>query len=164
MRRVLGVCALIASVAACSSGVGESITDVSAPFGGVYTLRRMNAAELPLYFSPAWYPGRASIPGLLSSTLLSADLIVRPDGTYTWITQLEEVATKPQTNLPEYIVFRIRREANGTWSFTESTGAVSLQGIDQFGAYILTGLASSRELTLSSTFAGRPNSTFVLER
>ena len=165
MRRLVEAFAVVACLASCSSGSGEMITDPNAPFGGVYALRLMNAAELPLYFSPAWYPGQGSSPGLQYTTVLSGDLLVRPDGTYTWSTMLEEVVAKPQTTLTgEYVILKIRREANGTWKYTESTGALSLEGIDQFGPYVLTGSATNRELALTSTFIGRQNSTFVLAR
>ena len=165
MRRLVEAFAVVACLAACSSGSGETITDPDAPFGGVYALRLLNAAELPLYFSPAWYPGQGSTRGVQYTTLLSGDLLVRPDGTYMWSTLLEEVVAKPQTTLTgEYVVLRIRREANGTWTYEPSTGAVSLQGIDQFGSYVLTGSATSTEVTLASNFSSRGNSRFVLAR
>lgn len=164
MRGLIGACAVVVCLSACSRSAVETITDVDAPFGGVYSLREMNEAALPLHFSPLWYPGRGSSPGMLYASLLSGDLLVRADGTFTWTTLLEEVATKPNTVLVEYVTWKIRREANGTWTYTPSTGAVSLQGTDQFGAYQLTGTATSTEVTLSSTFEGRTNSRFVLER
>ena len=164
MRRLIGACAIVASLVACTRGGGETITEPDGPFGGVYSLRQMNEAPLPLYFSPAWYPGRGSSPGVQTTTLLSGNLLVRPDGTYTWTTMLEEVTLKPQTVLTEYVVLKVRREANGKWTYSPATGAVSLEGADQFGPYVLTGSATSDELTLTSTFAGRANSTFVLER
>ena len=151
-------------LSACSRSAVETITEVDAPFGGVYSLREMNEATLPLYFSPLWYPGRGSSPGLVYATLLSGDLLVRPDGTFTWTTLLEEVATKPNAVLPEYVTWTIRREAKGTWTYEPSTGAVSLHGADQFGPYELTGSATSTEVTLTSTFIGRTNSRFVLAR
>ena len=164
MRGLIGACAVVVCLSACSRSAVETITDVDAPFGGVYSLREMNEAALPLYFSPLWYPGRGSSPGVLYVTLLSGDLLVRPDGTFTWTTLLEEVATKPNTVLPEYVTWQIRREANGTWTYEPSTGAVSLQGIDQFGSYVLTGSATSTEVTLASNFSSRGNSRFVLAR
>ena len=164
MRRLIGACALVASLAACSREGGETITAPDGPFGGVYSLRQMNDSPLPLYFSPAWYPGRGTSPGSQATTLLSGDLFVRSDGTYTWTTMLEEVTLKSQTVLTEFVVLKVRREANGKWTYSPATGAVSLEGTDQFGAYVLTGSATTGGLTLTSSFAGRANSTFVLER
>ena len=164
MRRLVESCVLVACLVACSSGGSETITEVDGPFGGVYELREMNNAPLPLYFLVAWYPGRGSGPNVLSTTLLSAHLVVRPDGTFTWLTELEETASKPESAFPEYVVWKVRREADGLWSYDASTGAVSLQGIEAFGTYTLTGSATGTVLSLSSTFTGGSNSTFVLER
>lgn len=163
MRTRIGSFALIACLVACSGGA-ETITEPDGPFGGVYHLRQVNDAGLPFYFFPAWYPGRATIPGLLSTTLRSAELNVRPDGSYTWSTQLDEVASKPGSTLLETVAWSVRRDAYGTWTYTPATGTVSLEGIDQLGPYVLTGTVTSNVLTLSSTFTGKPNSTFVLER
>lgn len=144
---------------------GEAITEVEdGPFGGVYSLRQMNDAPPPLYFWPWWYPGQASVPGSMSTTLRSAELTIRPDGSFTWSTLVEESARRPESTMLEYISWTVRRDAYGTWTYTPSTGAVSLEGFDQFGAYVLTGSAASKVLTLSSNFTGKPNSTFVLER
>ena len=164
MRRLIESLAIVACLAACSKG-GETITDVDdGPFGGVYTLRAFNEAPLPLYFAPWWYPGRGGAANILFTTVMSGNLTVRPDGSYTWTTVLEEVSPKPNASLPEFVVSTVRREANGTWTYTATTGAVTLEGIDQLGAYVLTGSATSTGLTLSSTFTSRANSTFVLER
>ena len=162
MRSLVRACVLVACLVACDGG-RERITEVESSVGGVYSLRQMNDASLPLYFSPWWYPGQGSSPGSQSSTLVSANLALRPDGTFTWSTLLEEVALRPDAPLPDYVFFTVRREASGNWSRT-SSGVVSLEGIDQFGAYVLTGSMTSTGLTLSSTFASRQNSTFVLER
>ena len=163
MRRLISSLAILACLAACSRG--QTFTDVDdGPFGGVYTLRQLNDAPLPIYFSPMWYPGQGSGPNVVSTTMTSGNLTVRPDGSFTWTTVLEEVATKQNTVLPDYSFSTVRREANGTWTYTAATGAVTLSGVDQFGNYVLTGSATSTTLTLSSTFTGRPNSTFVLER
>jgi hypothetical protein len=163
MRNLVGACAFVASLAACGGG-SETITEAEGPFVGIYSLRQVNDAPLPLYFSPAWYPGRGSGPNVLFTTMLSGDLIVRGDGTFTWSTLLEEVSSKPNTVLQEFVVFKVRRETTGGWTYTESTGAVSLQGIDPSGYYHLAGSAASTSLTLSTNFPSGPNSTFVLER
>lgn len=163
MRTRIGSFALIACLVACSGGA-ETITEPDGPFGGVYHLRQVNDVGLPFYFFPAWYPGRATSPNLLSTTLRSADLVVRPDGSYTWSTQLDEMASKPNSTMLEYVVWSVRREAYGTWTYTPATGAVSLEGLDNSGTYVLTGTVTNNVLTLSSTFTGTPNSTFLLER
>lgn len=163
MRNVVGACALVACFAACDGG-GEAITEAEGPFVGIYSLRLVNDAPLPLYFSPTWYPGRGSGPNALSTTMLTGDLIVRADGTFAWSTLLEEVSLKPNTVLTEYVVFKVRRETTGGWTYSESTGAVTLEGIDPSGFYRLTGSARGTSLTLSTTFTTGTNATFVLER
>ena len=164
MRRLVQSVVLVACLAACTQGGQDILLDETGPFGGIYKLRQLNEAAPPLYFSSTWYPGRGISANVQSSTLMSADLTVRPDGSFTWSTLLEEVASKPGSYLPEIIILTTRREASGTWSYTASTGAVSLQGTDQTGAYVLNGSVSGNGLTLSSTFTTRVNSTFVLER
>jgi len=164
MRRLVEAFMVVLCLVACSGG-GETITEVDdGPFGGVYSLRTLNEAPPPLYFWPLWYPGRASIPGQQSTTLLSAELTIRPDGSFTWSTLSQEVARKPNSTMLEYVSWTVRRDAYGTWAYTAPTGAVSLEGIDQFGPYVLTGSTTSTGLTLSTKFIGSMNSTFVLER
>ena len=162
MRRLIGSLAIVVCLVACSRGGEVFVPEMEGPFGGTYTLRQLNDAELPLYFSPTWYPGQGSGPGVQSTTMLSGYLTVRADGSFIWSTMLEEVAAKPGAYMPEWVVSSVRREANGTWRYTPSTGAVSLEGIDRFGPYLLEGSTTSSGLTLVSTFTGRPNSTFVL--
>ena len=77
---------------------------------------------------------------------------------------VQESAQKPNSSLLEYVSITVRRDAYGTWTYTPSTGAVSLEGLDQFGPYVLTGSTTSTVLTLASTAADRPYSRFVLER
>ena len=96
--------------------------------------------------------------------MVSADLTIRPDGSFTWSTLLEESARRPESTLLEYVSWTVRRDAYGTWEYTPSTGAVSLEGLDQFGPYVLTGSTTSTVLTLSSNSTDRPYSKFVLER
>jgi hypothetical protein len=163
MRRLVAACAFIACLAACS-GATETITDPDAPFGGVYSLRQVNGASLPLYFWAAWYPGRASMTNVQSSSLVAGDLSVLPDGSFVWSTQLDEVALKSETLVPEYVVWKVRRDAYGKWTYTPETGVVSLTGSDQSGTYVLTGTATGGVVTLSSTLTNAPNQTFVLER
>lgn len=163
MRRLVGACAVIACLAGCSAA-SDTITDVDSPFGGVYRLRQVNEASLPLYFWPFWYPGRSSGPNVQSSTLVAADLSVLPDGSFVWSTLLDEVATTSGSVLPEYVVWEVRRNAYGTWSYTPATGTVSLTGLDQSGTYVLVGSTASGVVTLSSTSTNMPNQTFVLER
>ena len=164
MRRTVEAFVVVCSLVACSGG-REAITEVDdGPFGGVYALREINDAPPPLYFWPLWYPGRSGILGVQSSTLVSADLTIRPDGSFTWSTLLQETATKPGSTMLEYVGWTVRRDAYGKWAYTPSTGAVSLEGLDQFGPYVLTGSATGSVLTLSSSFEGRPNLKFVLER
>ena len=162
MRRLVEACAVVACLAA--SGCVESIAAVDDRGGTVYSLRQVNEAPLPLYFSPIWYPGRGSSPNVVSTVLLSADLTLRPDGTFTWSTEVEEVTTRPGASFLEYVVSTVRRSTDGGWSHTEATGAVSLQGIDPSGPYILSGSMTGSVVTLSTTFSTGLNSTFVLER
>jgi hypothetical protein len=146
-------------------GEGEAITEVDdGPFGGVYSLRKLDQFPVPVYFWPYWYPGRGNVPGSLSTTLRSADLTIRPDGSFTWSTLVEESARRPESTMLEYVSWTVRRDTYGTWKYTPSTGAVSLEGVDQLGPYILIGSATAAALTLSSTSTDRPVSTFVLER
>jgi hypothetical protein len=162
MRKLVASFVVICCLAACHAD--EAITNVDdGPFGGVYSLRALDEASLPLYW-PNWYPGRGGVPGVQRTTVLSAELTIRPDGTFIWSTLLEEIATNPNSMLLDYVVWTVRRDAYGKWTYTPSTGAVSLEGTDQFGPYALTGSTTSSVLTLSSTFTGRVNSTFVLER
>ena len=163
MRRLVGACALIACLAACRAAP-EAITDADAPFGGVYRLRQVNGESLPLYFWPAWYPGRANMPNVQSSSLVAGDLSVLSDGSFVWSTLLDEVATKPETLFPEDVVWKVRRDAYGQWTYTPETGVVSLTGSDQSGAYVLTGSVASGVVTLSTTLTNAPNQTFVLGR
>ena len=164
MRRLVASFVVAFCLVACSAERGTIAEVDDGPFGGVYSLRTVNEAPLPLYFWPNWYPGRASIPGVHTTSMVSADLTIRPDGSFTWSTRLDEVATKPGSSLLEDVHYSVRRDGHGTWAYTASTGAVSLEGVDQFGPYVLTGSVASDVLTLSSTFTGRPNWTFVLER
>ncbi len=163
MRRLVEACAVVACLAA-SGGCTETITTVDGRGGSVYSLRTVNDAPLPLYFSPIWYPGRGVSPNVVSITMLSADLTLRPDGTFTWSTLLEEVATRPGPSYLEYVVSTISRSTEGGWSHTEATGALSLQGIDPSGHYVLAGSMTSSVVALSTAFATGPKSTFVLER
>lgn len=163
MRRVVAACAVIACLADCRAA-GGTITDADAPFGGVYRLRQVNEASPPLYFWPLWYPGRANSPNVQSSTLVAADLSVRSEGSFVWSTLLEEVATTSGSALPEYVVWEVRRNAYGTWSYTPETGTVSLTGLDQSGTYVLVGSTTNGVVTLSSTSTNMPKLTFVLER
>lgn len=163
MRRLVEAFAVIVCLAGCS-GASDTITDVDAPFGGVYRLRQVNEASLPLYFWSLWYPGRASGPNVQSSTLVAAELSVLSDGSFVWSTLLDEVATPSESLLPQYVVWQVRRNAYGTWSYTPATGTVSLTGFDQSGAYVLVGSTASGVVTLSSTSTNTPNLTFVLER
>jgi hypothetical protein len=156
-------CAVALCLVACSAP-SETISGVDGPFGGVYRLRQVDQAPLPFYFGPAWYPGRATTPGAQTSTLVAAELSVLSDGKFVWSTLLDESATRPGSLLPEYVSWQVRRNAYGTWKYTAETGEASLEGIDQTGEYILTGSATGGVLTLSSTFTGRQNLTFVLER
>ena len=163
MRRLFEALVVVSCLAGCSDG--ETITEVDdGPVGGVYSLREISETQLPLYFWPYWYPGRSSLAGSLSATLVSAELTIRRDGSFTWTTLVEESAPRPNSSLLEYVSHTVRRDAYGTWEYTPSTGAVSLEGLDQFGPYVLTGSATSGVLTLSSTAADRPYSRFVLER
>ncbi len=66
--------------------------------------------------------------------------------------------------MPEWVTSTVRREAKGTWRYSAATGAVTLEGSDQLGPYVLEGATTSTGLTLTSTFTGRVNSTFVLEK
>ena len=164
MRRLVASFVVAFSLVACSGG-GETLTEVDeGPFGGVYALRTVNDAPVPLYFWPNWYPGQSSTPGVLSTTLRSADLSIRPDGSFMWSTQLEEMARKPQSTMLEYVLWNVRREAYGTWSYTPSTSAVSLEGLDQTGPYVLVGSVTGNVLTVASTFPNGPVWTFLLER
>lgn len=164
MRRLVQSAALVLCLAACARAAGETLTEPDGAFGGLYHLRQINDARLPVYFAVSWYPGRGSTPGMMSTSLLSADLLVRPDGKFTWVSQLEELATKPNTNVPEYVVWKVRREADGLWTHEASTGEVSLTGTDQSGTYVLTGVATGTGLTLSTRLADGLRATFVLER
>lgn len=163
MRRLVGACALIACLAACHTAP-EALTGADAPFGGVYRLRQVNGASLPLYFWPAWYPGRSNMPNVQSSSIVAGDLSVLSDGSFVWSTLLDEVATKPETLFPEDVLWKVRRAAYGEWTYTPETGVVSLTGSDQSGVYVLTGSATGGVVTLSSTFTNVPNQNFVLER
>ena len=149
---------------ACSGG-GEAIIEVDdGPFGGVYLLRQVAEAPLPLYFWPYWYPGRGSVPGILSTTIVSANLTIRPDGTFTWSTLVEESATSRNPRCSSTSPWTVWRDAYGTWKYTLSTGVVLLEGLDQFGPYVLTGSTTNSVVTLSSNSTDRPYSKFVLER
>jgi len=163
MRRLIQALAVAACLVACS-GATERITDVDAPFGGVYRLRQVNGSSLPLYFWPWWYPGRGSTPNVQSSTLVAADLSILPDGTFVWTTLLDEVATKSETLVPEYVVWEVRRAAYGTWSYSPETGVVSLTGTDAVGNYVLTGSMASGVVTLTYRLPDASALTFVLER
>jgi hypothetical protein len=164
MRRLVEALVVVSCLAACS-GNGEAITDVDdGPVGGVYSLRQISETQLPLYFWPYWYPGRSSVPGSLSATLMSAELTIRRDGKFTWTTLVEESVAKPNSSMLEYVSYSVRRDAYGTWTYTPSTGVVTLEGLDQFGEYVLTGSMTGTVLTLSSTAADRPYSRFLLER
>jgi hypothetical protein len=122
MRRLVASFVIVVALVACSGG-GEAITEVDeGPFGGVYALRTVNDAPVPLYFWPNWYPAEQHA-GVLSTTLRSADLSIRPDGSFMWSTQLEEMVRKPQSTMLEYVSWSVRREAYGKWSYTPSTGA-----------------------------------------
>jgi hypothetical protein len=163
MRRLFEALVVVSCLTACSGG--DTITEVDdGPVGGVYSLREISETQLPLYFWPYWYPGRGSVAGSLSATLVSAELTIRPDASFTWTTVVQESAQKPNSSLLEYVSITVRRDAYGTWTYTPSTGAVSLEGLDQFGPYVLTGSTTSTVLTLASTAADRPYSRFVLER
>jgi len=164
MRRLIGSLAIVVCLAACSRGGEVFVPEMEGPFGGTYALRQFNDLPLPIYFSPAWYPGRGGAPNVQYTTMLSGYLTVRADGSFIWSTMLEEVAAKVGAYMPEFIVSTVRREADGSWRYSAATGAVTLQGIDQYGPYLLEGTATSTGLTLSSKFTGRQNSTFVLER
>ena len=164
MRRLVASFVVVFCLGSCSRDRATIAEVDDGPFGGVYSLRTVNESPLPLYFWPNWYPGRSSNPGVHTTTMASADLTIRPGGSFTWSTQLYEAATKPGSSLAEDYFSTVRRDAYGTWTYTASTGAVSLEGIDQFGPYVLTGSVAGGALTLSSTFTGRPNWTFVLER
>lgn len=163
MRRLVGVCAVIACLAGCSAA-SDTITDVDAPFGGVYRLRQVNQASLPLYFWPLWYPGRAGDANVQSSTMVAADLSVLSDGSFVWSTLLDEVATRPESQLLQFVNWEVRRNAFGTWSYAPETGIVSLTGLDQTGPYVLVGSIAGGVVTLSSTSTNMPKLTFVLER
>jgi len=165
MRRLVASIVVVCSLVACSQG-GETITEVAdGPVAGVYSLRSIDDAPLPIYFWPSWYPGQSVTPGVLSTTMRSAALTIRSDGSFMWATQLEEMAAKPNSTMLEYVFWNVRREAYGKWDYTASTGAVSLEGIDrQNQEYVLTGSTTGTVLTLSSTFPGGPNWTFVLDR
>ena len=164
MQRLVEAFMVVVSLVACSGG-GETITEVEdGPIGGVYSLRQISDFPLPIYFWPYWYPGRDSMPGFLSATMLSADVTIRPNGSFTWSTLVEESARRPESTMLEYVSWTVRRDAYGTWTYTPSTGVVSLEGFDQFGAYVLTGSTSSKVLTLSPTSTDRSYSKFVLER
>jgi len=164
MRRLVASFVVVFSLVACSGG-GEAITEVeNGPLSGVYALRTINDASLPLYFWPSWYPGRSTTPGVLSTTVRSADLFIRPDGSFLWATQLDEMVANPQSPMLDYVYWNVRREAYGTWTFSESTRAVSLKGLDQTGQYLLTGSTTGNVLTLTSNAPGSPSWTFVLER
>jgi hypothetical protein len=164
VRRLVASLVVSLCLVACS-GSGEAITEVDdGPFGGVYSLRTLNEAPPPLYFGPSWYPGRDSMPGFLSATMLSVDLTIRPNGSFTWSTLVEESAKKPNSTMLEYVSWTVRRDTYRTWAYTAPTGAVSLEGIDQFGPYVLTGSTTSKVLTLSPTSTDISYSKFVLER
>jgi hypothetical protein len=168
MRRLFEALVVVSCLAACS-GNGDTITEVDdGPVGGVYSLRQISETQLPLYFWPYWYPGRGTVPGSLSATLVSAELTLRKDSSFTWATLVEESAAKPNSTMLEYVSVTARRYAFGTWTYEPTTGAVTLSGIDQFGEYVLTGSKTGTVLTLSSTAtataAEKPNSKFVLER
>jgi hypothetical protein len=163
MRKLVASSMVVCCLVACHAD--DAITSVDdGPFGGVYSLRSLDDAPLPLYFWPYWYPGRGGVPGVQTTTIRSAELTIRPDGTFIWSTLLEEVAAKPNSMLPDYVAWTVRRDAYGKWTHTPSTGAVSLEGTDQFGPYVLTGSTTSSGLTLSSSLSGGENSTFVFER
>ena len=164
MRRLIGALAIVACLAACRRGGEVFIPEMEGPFGGTYALRQLNDASLPLYFFPNWYPGRGSAPNVQSTTLLSGYLTVRVDGSFIWSTTVEEVAMKQGAYMPEWVTSTVRREAKGTWRYSAATGAVTLEGSDQLGPYVLEGATTSTGLTLTSTFTGRVNSTFVLEK
>ena len=164
MRRLIGTLAIVACFAACSRGGEVFVPEMEGPFGGTYALRQLNDAPLPLYFSPVWYPGQGTGRNVQSTTMLSGYLTVRADGSFIWSTMVEEVAAKQGAYMPEWVVSTVRREAQGNWRYNASTGAVTLDGIDQFGPYVLEGSATSAGLTLSSRFTNRVNSTFVLEK
>jgi hypothetical protein len=165
MRRLVAAIVVVSSLVACSQGV-ETITEVDdGPVRGTYSLRTIDDAPLPLYFWPNWYPGRSTTPGVLSSTIRSAALIIREDGSFLWLTQLDEMVRKPNSTMLEYVFWNVQSEAYGTWSHTASTGAVSLEGVDRENEpYVLKGSSTGTVLTLSSTFPGGPNWTFVLDR
>ena len=164
MRRLVAAIMVVCSLVACSQGV-ETITEANdGPVRGTYSLRAIDDAQLPLYFWPSWYPGRSVTPGALSTTMRSAALTIRADGSFLWLTQLDEMVRKPNSSLLEYVHWDVRREAYGTWTHTASTDAVELEGLDQNGPYVLTGSTTGTVLTLSSTFPGGPNWTFVLDR
>ena len=164
MRRLVASLVVSLCLVACSGG-GDAITEVEDdPIGGVYSLRQISEFPLPIYFWPYWYPGRDSMPGFLSATMLSADLTIRPNGSFTWSTLVEESAKKPNSTTLEYVSWTVRRDTYGTWAYTPSTGVVSLEGFDQFGPYVLTGSTTSKVLTLSPTSTDRSYSKFVLER
>ena len=76
MRRLVEALLVVSCLAAC--GGGETITEVDdGPVGGVYSLRQVSETQLPLYFWPYWYPGRGTVPGSLSATLVSAELTLQ---------------------------------------------------------------------------------------
>lgn len=163
VRRLIQACTVVACLAACSA-TSDRITDVDVPFGGVYRLRQVNDAALPLYFWASWYPGRASTAYTQSSTLVSADLSILSDGTFVWATMFDEVALKSETLAPEYVSWKVRRAAYGTWSYSPETRLVSLTGTDAYGTYVLAGSVNGGVVTLSSTFTDAQNQTFVLGR
>ncbi len=164
MRRLVAAIMVVCSLVACSPAV-ETITEANdGPVRGTYSLRTIDDAQLPLYFWQSWYPGRSITPGVASSTMRSAALTIRADGSFLWSTQLVEMVRKPNSSMNEYVFWDVGREAYGKWTHTESTGAVALEGVDQNGAYVLTGSTTGTVLTLSSTFPGGPNWTFVLDR
>ena len=164
MRRRVAAIMVVCSLVACSQGV-ETITEANeGPVRGTYSLRTIDDVQLPLYFWPSWSPGRSVTPGVVSSTMRSAALTIRADGSFLWLTQLDEMARKPNSSMVEYDFLDVRREAYGKWTHTASTGAVALEGVDRNGAYVLTGSTTGTVLTLSSTFPGGPNWTFVLDR
>jgi hypothetical protein len=163
MRTLVASLMVVTCLVACHAD--ETIASVDdGPFGGVYSLRSLDEAPLPLYVWPYWYPGRSGVAGVQRTSMVSAQLTVRPNGTFVWSTLLEEVATKPNSMLLDYVVWTVRRDAYGTWTHTPATGVVSLEGTDQFGPYVLTGSTTSSVVTLSSTFTDRENLKFVLER
>lgn len=163
MRRLVASFVVAFSLVACTGG--ETITEVqNGPVAGVYALRTIDDAPVPLYFWPSWYPGKSTTPGVLSSSLLSAELLIQPNGKFTWSTLLDEQVAKPNSTMLEFVNWSVRRDAYGTWTHNDSTRAVSLEGLDQTGAYVLTGSTTGTELTLKSTFPGGPNWTFVLQR